>query len=156
MAQAGGFGVIALDLCDIPSFVLRQIPASTWLRLQRAVEGRDTVMVMLGAEPITRSAGGVETATVLVTNPTHFAVALRYDPERDAAPMVVGKAVEDAALAMRTRARKRGIPIVENRPLARSLHKSSKVGRPVPVEFYRAVAEVIAHVMRLRGAGASA
>jgi flagellar biosynthetic protein FlhB len=104
----------------------------------------------------TRSAGGIETATVLVTNPTHFAVALRYDPERDAAPMVVGKAVEDAALAMRTRARKHGIPIVENRPLARSLHKTAKVGKPVPVEFYRAVAEVIAHVMRLRGAGASA
>jgi len=59
VAQAGGFGVIALDLCDIPSFVLRQVPASTWLRLQRAVEGRDTVMLMLGAEPITRSAGGV-------------------------------------------------------------------------------------------------
>jgi flagellar biosynthetic protein FlhB len=103
-----------------------------------------------------RSAGGIETATVLVTNPTHFAVALRYDPERDAAPMVVGKAVEDAALAMRTRARKHGIPIVENRPLARSLHKTAKVGKPVPVEFYRAVAEVIAHVMRLRGAGVSA
>ena len=59
VAQAGGFGVIALDLCDIPSFVLRQVPASTWLRLQRAIEGRDTVMVMLGAESITRSAGGV-------------------------------------------------------------------------------------------------
>lgn len=103
-----------------------------------------------------RAAGGIETATVLVTNPTHFAVALRYDPERDAAPVVVGKAVEDAALALRTRARKHGIPIVENRPLARSLHKSAKVGRPVPVEFYRAVAEVIAHVMRLRGAGVSA
>jgi flagellar biosynthesis protein FlhB len=103
-----------------------------------------------------RSAGGVETATVLVTNPTHFAVALRYEPDRDGAPVVVGKAVEDAALAMRTRARKHGIPIVENRPLARALHKSAKIGKPVPVEFYRAVAEVIAHVMRLRGAGASA
>ena len=102
-----------------------------------------------------RSAGGIETATVLVTNPTHFAVALRYDPERDAAPIVVGKAVEDAALAMRTRARKVAIPIVENRPLARALHKTAKVGKPVPVELYRAVAEVIAHVMRLRGAGAN-
>jgi flagellar biosynthetic protein FlhB len=102
-----------------------------------------------------RSVGGVETATVLVTNPTHFAVALRYDPERDAAPVVVGKAVEDAALAMRTRARKHAIPIVENRPLARQLHKTARVGKPVPVEFYRAVAEIIAHVMRLRGQGAS-
>lgn len=97
-----------------------------------------------------RSAGGLETATVLVTNPTHFAVALRYDPELDAAPMIVGKAVEDAALAMRTKARKHSIPIVENRPLARSLHKHGKVGKPVPVDMYRAVAEVIAHVMRIR------
>jgi flagellar biosynthetic protein FlhB len=101
-----------------------------------------------------RSAGGLETATVLVTNPTHFAVALRYDPDKDAAPIIVGKAVEDAALAMRTKARKHAIPIVENRPLARSLHKHGKVGKPVPVDMYRAVAEVIAHVMRIR-AGAN-
>ncbi len=59
VTQAGGFGVVALDLCDIPSWVLRQVPASTWLRLHRAIEGRDTMMVVLGAEPITRSAGGV-------------------------------------------------------------------------------------------------
>lgn len=59
VAQAGGFGVIALDLCDIPAFVLRQVPTSTWLRLQRAVEGRETMLVVLGASPITRSAGGV-------------------------------------------------------------------------------------------------
>lgn len=97
-----------------------------------------------------RAQGGVETATVLVTNPTHFAIALRYDPERDAAPIIVGKAVDDAALALRKRARKLSIPIVENRPLARSLHKNGKVGKSVPVELYRAVAEVIAHVMRLR------
>jgi flagellar biosynthetic protein FlhB len=103
----------------------------------------------------TRSAGGLETATVLVTNPTHFAVALRYDPEKDMAPIIVGKATEDAALAMRTKARKHAIPIVENRPLARSLHKHGKVGKPVPVDMYRAVAEVIAHVMRIRAGAKS-
>ena len=54
-----GFGVVALDLCDIPAFVLRQIPSSTWLRLHRAIEGRETMLVLLAAEPITRSAGGV-------------------------------------------------------------------------------------------------
>lgn len=59
VAHAGGFGLVALDLCDIPAFVLRQVPASTWLRLHRAVEGRETALVMLGAEPITRSGGGV-------------------------------------------------------------------------------------------------
>jgi recombination protein RecA len=59
VAQAGGFGVVALDLCDIPAFVLRQVPSSTWLRLHLAVEGRETMLVLLAAEPITRSAGGV-------------------------------------------------------------------------------------------------
>lgn len=97
-----------------------------------------------------RSAGSVADASVLVVNPTHVAVALRYDAERDAAPVVVGKARDEAALRMRAEARKRAIPIVENRPLARALHKTSKVGRPIPVELYRAVAEIIAHVMRLR------
>ncbi|MGI8673662.1 MAG: hypothetical protein ACR2LU_13765 [Luteitalea sp.] len=59
VTQAGGFGLVVLDLCDIPSAVLRQLPSSTWLRLQRAIEGRETTMVVLGGEPVTRSAGGV-------------------------------------------------------------------------------------------------
>lgn len=95
-------------------------------------------------------AGDLRSATVLVTNPTHFAVALRYDPERDAVPIIVGKALDAAALRMRTDARGYRIPIIENRPLARALHKAGKVGKPIPAEMYRAVAEIIAHVMRLR------
>jgi flagellar biosynthesis protein FlhB len=98
-----------------------------------------------------RKTGGVEKATVLITNPTHIAIALRYDPEESPVPVVVGKAVEEAALLMRTQARRRQIPIVENRPLARKLYKTTKVGRAIPVDLYRAVAEVIAHVLRLRG-----
>jgi flagellar biosynthesis protein FlhB len=98
-----------------------------------------------------RKAGGVEKATVLVTNPTHIAIALRYAPEENPVPIVVGKAIEESALMMRAQARKRSIPIVENRPLARALHKTTKVGRPIPADLYRAVAEVIAHVLRLRG-----
>jgi flagellar biosynthesis protein FlhB len=95
-------------------------------------------------------ASDLKSATVLVTNPTHFAVALRYDPERDAVPMIVGKALDEAALRMRTEARGYRIPIIENRPLARALHKHGKIGKPIPAEMYRAVAEIIAHVMRLR------
>lgn len=97
-----------------------------------------------------RRVGDLSTATVLVTNPTHFAVALRYRPDTDAAPMVIAKARDAAALRMRTGARKHGVPIVENRPLARALHKTCKIGRPIPSDLYRAVAEVIAHVMRIR------
>jgi flagellar biosynthetic protein FlhB len=95
-------------------------------------------------------AGDLKTATVLVTNPTHFAVALRYDPQQDAVPIVVGKALDAAALRMRTEARGYRIPIIENRPLARALHKQGKIGKPIPAEMYRAVAEIIAHVLRLR------
>jgi flagellar biosynthetic protein FlhB len=95
-------------------------------------------------------AGDLKTATVLVTNPTHFAIALRYDPEKDAVPMMVGKATDENALRMRTEARGYRIPIVENRPLARALHKHGKIGKPIPPDMYRAVAEIIAHVMRLK------
>lgn len=100
-------------------------------------------------------AGDLKSATVLVTNPTHYAVALRYDPNRDAVPVLVGKALDQAALRMRSQARGYRIPIVENRPLARALHKAGKLGKPIPVEMYRAVAEIIAHVMRLRAGARS-
>lgn len=59
VGQAGGFGLVALDLCDIPMATIRQLPASTWIRLHRLVEGRETALVLLAAQPITRSAGGV-------------------------------------------------------------------------------------------------
>jgi flagellar biosynthetic protein FlhB len=96
-----------------------------------------------------RNVADVSKATVLVVNPTHYAVALRYDPEQDYAPMIIAKGLDELALAMRAKARRTGVPIVEQRPLARSLY-AAKVGRPIPVELYRAVAEVIAYVMQLR------
>jgi flagellar biosynthetic protein FlhB len=95
-------------------------------------------------------AGDLKTATVLVTNPTHFAIALRYDPEKDAVPMMLAKAVDDAAMRMRKDVRKLGVPIIENRPLARALYKVGKPGKPIPPDLYRAVAEIIAQVMRLK------
>lgn len=95
-------------------------------------------------------AGDLKKATVLVTNPTHFAIALRYDPKSDAVPMLIAKAVDDAAMRMRKEVRGYSIPIVENRPLARALYKVGKVGKPIPPDLYRAVAEIIAHVMRLK------
>lgn len=94
--------------------------------------------------------GAVKDATVVVTNPTHYAVALRYEAERDGAPMVLSKGVDAVAQTMRAEARQHQVPIVENRPLARALYAQAKVGDPIPLEFYRAVAEVIAFVMQLR------
>jgi flagellar biosynthesis protein FlhB len=85
-----------------------------------------------------------------VVNPTHVSVALRYGAG-DAAPMVLAKGVDEIALAIRTEARKRGIPIVESRALARALEAEVKVGHPVPSAHYAAVAQVLAFVFRLRG-----
>lgn len=96
--------------------------------------------------------GGVKAATVLVVNPTHYACALRYEADRDPAPMLLAKGVEEVALAMRTEARKHGVPIVENRGLARALWADGTVGRTIPTELYQIAAGVIAHVLRLRGA----
>jgi flagellar biosynthesis protein FlhB len=97
-----------------------------------------------------RTSADVAQATVVVVNPTHYAVALRYIAEQDAAPVVVAKGLDELALQMRSIARQAGVPVVEQKPLARALYASAKVGRPVPVDLYRAVAEVIAYVMQIK------
>lgn len=93
----------------------------------------------------------VPKADVIVTNPTHYAVALKYDGEKMAAPRVVAKGTDLVAQRIKEVARKNGIPMVENVPLARALHKSVKVGGVVPRALYQAVAEVLAYVYRLKG-----
>ena len=91
-------------------------------------------------------------ATVLVANPTHFSVTLRYRRGEDGAPMVLGKGQDRIALRMREKAREHGVPIVENKPLARALYAVAKEGQPIPVDFYQQVAEVLATVLGNRGA----
>jgi flagellar biosynthetic protein FlhB len=90
-------------------------------------------------------------ADVIVTNPTHIAVALRYDGEKMAAPRVVAKGADLVAQRIKEVARKNGVPLVENVPLARALHKSVKIGGTVPRSLFQAVAEVLAYVYRLKG-----
>lgn len=98
-----------------------------------------------------RMIANVKKSTVIVANPTHISVALRYKPEEgDFAPIMMAKGVDHFALRLRTEARKYGIPIVENRPLARALYQTGKVYQPIPVALYKAAAEIIAHVLRLR------
>lgn len=93
----------------------------------------------------------VPKATVVVTNPTHVAVALRYDPATMGAPKLVAKGVDALALAIRELARKHGVPIVENPPLARALHAALEPGQTILPAHYQAVAELIAYVHRLAG-----
>jgi flagellar biosynthetic protein FlhB len=94
----------------------------------------------------------VPTADVIVTNPTHFAVALRYDEKKHRAPVVVAKGTELLALKIREIATEHGVPIVEAPPLARALHKSVEIGREVPAALYVTVAQVLTYVYQLRAA----
>jgi len=90
-------------------------------------------------------------ATVVVTNPTHVAVALRYD-EKSAAPVCVAKGLDHLALKIREKAREAGVPILERPELARALYRSVNVEEAIPHDLYQAVAQVLAFVYRLRGA----
>lgn len=96
-----------------------------------------------------RMLAAVPSATVVVTNPTHFAVALKYE-RGQSAPEVVAKGADHLALRIRTLAREHGVPIVENPPLARSLHGRAEVGDRIPAELFEAVAEVLAYLIRLK------
>ncbi|MBM4357983.1 MAG: EscU/YscU/HrcU family type III secretion system export apparatus switch protein [Deltaproteobacteria bacterium] len=97
-----------------------------------------------------RVLAAVAGADAIVTNPTHISVALRYGPS-DPAPVVVAKGHDEFALKIRAEARKHGIPILENRPLARALDAEVEIGWPVPGQHYVAVAKVLAFVYSLKG-----
>ena len=96
-----------------------------------------------------RMMAAVPKASVIITNPTHFAVALQYERGM-AAPICVAKGVDALALKIREIATEHRIPIVENPPLARALHATVQIDQVIPPEHYKAVAEVIGYVMRLR------
>jgi len=89
-------------------------------------------------------------ADVVVTNPTHFAVALRYDPKVQNAPYVVAKGQDQVALRMRELAKEYDLVIMENKPLARALYAQVEIGQGIPADLYKAVAEVLAFVYRLK------
>ncbi|MDN3624066.1 flagellar biosynthesis protein FlhB [Methylobacterium isbiliense] len=90
-----------------------------------------------------RMLAAVPRATVVIANPTHFAVALRYERDENPAPLVVAKGQDLIALKIREIAEANGIPVIEDKPLARSLYDSVEVDRMIPAEFYRAVAQIL-------------
>jgi flagellar biosynthetic protein FlhB len=98
-----------------------------------------------------RMMANVPKASVIITNPTHYAVALQYERGM-AAPVCLAKGVDALALKIREIAGEHRIPIVENPPLARALHATVEIDQPIPPEHYKAVAEVIGYVLRLRKA----
>jgi flagellar biosynthetic protein FlhB len=96
-----------------------------------------------------RMIAAVPKASVVITNPTHYAVALQYERGMDA-PICVAKGVDALAQKIREVASEHAIPLVENPPLARALHATVEVDQEIPPEHYKAVAEVIGYVMKLR------
>ena len=100
---------------------------------------------------LNRISSSVPKADVIVTNPTELAVAIQYDPDEMAAPVVVAKGAGVLAQRIRRLALEHNIPIVERKPLAQLLYKEVDIGKPVPTESYAAVAEVLAYVYQLKG-----
>lgn len=97
-----------------------------------------------------RMMSSVPKADVVITNPTHYAVAIKYEREKEGAPVVVAKGKDHLALKIKQHAIDNGVEIVENKPLARALYASVEVDREIPPELYQAVAEVLAFVYKLK------
>ena len=93
-------------------------------------------------------------ADVVIRNPTHVAVALRYKPDRDDAPVVVAKGLDELALRIVSVAEENGVAVIENVPLARSLYADAPLDQMIPMEFYGPVAEVLVYVLKLDGSEA--
>lgn len=98
---------------------------------------------------LARMMAAVPTASMVVTNPTHVAVALQYDPEKMSAPVVTAKGLRLVAERIKQLAREHGVPILEKPEIARSLYKHVKVGQTIPSQFFGAVAEILAYLYKL-------
>ena len=112
-----------------------------------AIKGK--IRQLRAARARKRMMAAVPKASVVITNPTHFAVALQYERGMNA-PLCVAKGADLIARKIREVAEAHGIPVVENPPLARALHGTVEIDQEIPQEHYRAVAEIIGYVMRLR------
>ena len=97
-----------------------------------------------------RMMAAVPEADVVITNPTHYAVALKYESNEMEAPMLTAKGVDSVAMRIREVAKEHDVPIVENPPLSRALYEGVDLDQQVPPEHYKAVAEIIGYIMRLK------
>lgn len=91
----------------------------------------------------------VDTAKVVITNPTHLAIAIRYDRSKDDVPIVVAKGADHMAAIIRERAKDHDVPIMENKPIARALYQTVDAGQSVPTDMYQAIAEILALVYQM-------
>lgn len=122
---------------------MKRMEGDPMIKQRRARVARQLAMQRIGA--------AVPRADVVVTNPTHFAVALRYDAATMKAPKVVAKGADFMAMRIRQIAAASGVPMVERKDLARALYRGVEVGQEVPPDLYGTVAEILAYVYRLNG-----
>ncbi|MNE54478.1 Flagellar biosynthetic protein FlhB [compost metagenome] len=93
----------------------------------------------------------VPKADVIITNPTHFAIALKYDASQMEAPRIIAKGMDHVALRIKEIAKEHGVITMENKPLARALYERAEIGDVIPPDLFQAVAEVLAYVYKLKG-----
>ena len=155
------FGLVAIAAFDVP-FQLwqhakdlrmtREEVREEYKESEGSPETRGRIREAQRALARGRMLQDVPKADVVITNPTHFAVALRYDEAKNRAPIVVAKGTELLALKIREIATENHVPIVEAPPLARALHKSVEIGHEVPAALYVTVAQVLTYVYQLKAA----
>ncbi len=167
-ASLAGYSLLVL-VCGLAVIACIDVPYQLWqhakdLRMTReevkeeykesegSPETRNRIREAQRALSRGRMLQDVPKADVVITNPTHYAVALRYDEKKMRAPIVVAKGTELVALKIREIAGEHGVPVLEAPPLARALHKSVEIGGEVPAALYVTVAQVLTYVYQLRAA----
>ena len=161
--QIGFFVCLALIFLAAADYIFQRWQHEKGLRMTKQ-EGKDEQKQLMGDPQIKariksaqrdmarrRMMAAVPEADVVITNPTRLAIALKFDADEMDAPMVVAKGAGEIARKIRETAREHGVPLVEEKPLARALYKVVEIDQYIPVELYRAVAEVLAYVYRLKG-----
>ena len=160
LATLTGLAFLAVALADYVFQVFRIEKSLKMSRQEVVRENRETegdpmvkarILSIMRSRARQRMLQQVPRADVVVVNPTEIAVALRYDPESAAAPVVVAMGRRKLAERIREIARKASVPILENKPVARALIATAVVGKPIPPALYAAVAEILAFVYRQRG-----
>jgi len=163
LMRATAAGLLVLLVLALVDFVFQRIQHAKDLRMTKK-EIRDEARNTEG-DPLVKSRirqlqrelssrrmmSDVPKATVIVTNPTHVAVALRYDDDSKRAPIVVAKGLDEVAQAIKRIGAEHNVIIYEEPPLARALHRSCEIGDAIPAEMFEAVAKVLAYVYRIQG-----
>lgn len=163
LVQMGLFVALALVAMSIPDYMYQRYDHEKNIRMSKQ-DIKDEMKKTEGSPEIKgkikqkqrqmamqRMMQEVPKADVIITNPTHYAVALKYDAEKMSAPQLLAKGTDLLARRIRELAQVHDIPLMENKPLARALYDRVDIGETVPPELFQAVAEVLAYVYRLRG-----